>query len=230
MSNPQQEAASLPIQSARDVSGAPADSPSDLNKSKKKNKVRAAWISFVGRIVAQALGAMATIGLGLAFLGQYQTASATTSDMPRPSAQVWQQSALRTRPASSDLSLAVLPFRDVSPGPRLEGLGDGMDEALTTALSAVRGLRVLSRTSAAYYAGLGEPVPQIGHRLKADFIVEGSTARSGDRLRVIVRLIDARSDELRWSGTYYPESKDLLAVEADVAESIARDMSVVREQ
>jgi serine/threonine-protein kinase len=57
-----------------------------------------------------------------------------------------------------------------------------------------------------------------------DFIVEGSIARAGDRYRVIVRLIDARSDEQRWCATYYPDSKTLLSLEAEVAESIARDL------
>jgi TolB-like protein len=219
MSKPQEEPASLAIQSAREAS--------DLQRSKKKNKVRAAWISFVGRIVAQAMGAAATVGLGLAVLGQYHVASATASDMSPLSAQV-EPRAIRTRPASSDPSLAVLPFKDVSPGPRQEGLGQGMHETLITALSAVPGLRVLSRTSTTQYAGLGEPVPQIGQRLNVEFIVEGSIAREGDRFRVIVRLIDAKSDEQRWSASYFPESKNLLSLETEVAELIARDMNVAK--
>jgi TolB-like protein len=210
--------------SACEGGGAPADSRSDLQKSKKKNKVRAAWISFVGRIVAQAMGAAATIGLGLAVVGQYHTASVRAIGTSEPNALAETQSALRIRPASSDLSLAVLSFRDVSPGPRQEGIGEGMGETLTAALSAIQGLRVLSRTSTLHYARAGEPVPQIGRRLNVDFIVEGSIARAGDRYRVIVRLIDARSDEQRWCATYYPDSKTLLSLEAEVAESIARDL------
>jgi TolB-like protein len=103
-----------------------------------------------------------------------------------------------------------------------------MHEALITALSAVQGLRVLSRTSTTHYAGLGEPLPQIGQRLNVDLIVEGSIARAGDRFRVIVRLIDAKSDEQRWSASYFPETKNLLSLEAEVAELIARDMNVVK--
>jgi TolB-like protein len=203
----------------------PADSQSDLQKSKKKNKVRAAWISFVGRIVAQAMGAAATIGLGLAFLGQYHVASATASDISPLNAQV-EHRAPRARSASSDLSVAVLPFDDVSPGPRQEGLGQGMHDTLITALAAVPGLRVLSRTSTTRYTELGETVPQIGQRLNVDFIVEGSIARAGETFRVIVRLIDARSDEQRWSASYFPETKNILSLEVEVAQLIAREMNV----
>jgi TolB-like protein len=230
MSDPQGEQASATTQPLPQASGAPPDPRNDDKKARKKSKVRAAWISFVGRIVAQSVGAAATIGLGFAVLGQYHEASASASDGSLKPAPLVERRAvrLRARPVSSDPALAVFPFRDLSPDLAQERLADGISEMLVAALARVGTLRVLSRTSSLHYAGLQKPMPELAGELDADFILEGSVARSGDAVRVVARLIDARSDEHRWVGRYDRQSGDLLREQADVADLIAREIAAVR--
>jgi TolB-like protein len=230
MGEPQLEQTSPPTQPVSTGSGAPTDPRSDDKKAKRKNKVRAAWISFIGRIVAQSVGAAATIGLGFAVLGQYHEASASASDGSLKTAPLVERGSvrLRTRPNSSDPALAVLPFRDLSPGLAHERLADGISEMLVAALARLGTLRVLSRTSSLHYAGLQKPMPEIAGEMDADLILEGSVARAGDVVRVVARLIDARSDEHRWVGRYDLQSKDLLTEQADVADLIAREIASLR--
>jgi TolB-like protein len=229
MSEPPNEQASRSLQPTPEASGPPQDSPRDERKAKKKDKVRAAWISFVGRIVAQSVGAAATIGLGFAVVGQYHAKPAIASDGSQWTAPpVGRQSVrLRTRPATSDPALAVLPFHDLSPGAAHERLAGGITEMLVAALSRGGSLRILSLTSSMHYASLKKPLPEIAAELDADLILEGSVAQFGNEVRVVARLIDAKSDEHRWVGRYDRQSKDLLTQQADVAELIAREVAVV---
>ncbi len=123
-------------------------------------------------------------------------------------------------------SLAVLPLKNLSGDPTQEYLADGMTEALIGRLSGIHDLRVISRTSAMQLKDTRFSVPEIARTLRVDAIVEGSLAREGSRIRVTAQLIRGETDEHFWSETYDRELRDVLALESEVAQSIARKVEV----
>jgi len=123
-------------------------------------------------------------------------------------------------------SLAVLPLKNLSGDPTQEYLADGMTEALIGRLSGIHDLRVISRTSAMHFKDTRLAVPEIARTLGVDAIVEGSVIREGGRIRVHAQLIRAATDEHFWSETYDRELPDVLTLQSEVAESIARKVEV----
>jgi TolB-like protein/DNA-binding SARP family transcriptional activator/Tfp pilus assembly protein PilF len=119
-------------------------------------------------------------------------------------------------------SLAVLPFDDLSGGGGTY-LAQGLGEDLLTALSRMRGVRVISRTSVRRFAASPPAsVRAVREALGADVVVEGSVQVSGDRCRITVQLIDALRDEHLWAETYDRALADVFEVQSDVALRIAR--------
>jgi TolB-like protein/Tfp pilus assembly protein PilF len=123
-------------------------------------------------------------------------------------------------------SLAVLPLKNLSGDPGQEYLADGMTETLIGRLSSIHDLRVISRTSVMRFKDTQLSVPEIAKALGADAIVEGSVIREGDRVRVHAQLIRAATDEHFWSESYDREFQDILSLESEVAQAIARKVEV----
>ena len=123
-------------------------------------------------------------------------------------------------------SLAVLPLKNLSADPTQEYLADGMTEALIGRLSSIHDLRVISRTSTMQFKNTPLSVPEIAKTLHVDAIVEGSVIRDAGRIRVHAQLIRAATDEHFWSETYDRELRDVLALQSDVAQSIARKVEI----
>ncbi len=134
----------------------------------------------------------------------------------------------RARPAGVPTirALAVLPLENLSGKPEEEYFADGMTEALIADLGKIDALHVISRTSVMQYKRAKKPLPQIGQELNVDGLIEGSVARFGDRVRVTARLIDAARDRQLWGGTYEEGMSDILALQSEVARSIAREIKV----
>lgn len=118
-------------------------------------------------------------------------------------------------------SLAVLPLQDLSPGSGQEYFADGITEELITNLAQTLPLRVISRTSVMGYKRTDKPIAEIARNLGVDAIVEGAVARSGDKVRVTVQLIDAAADRHLWARTYERRLEDLLTIEGEVSRAIA---------
>jgi TolB-like protein/Tfp pilus assembly protein PilF len=129
-----------------------------------------------------------------------------------------------TRPKIT--SLAVLPLKNLSGDATQEYLADGMTEALIGRLSNIHNLRVISRTSAMHFKDTQLSAPEIARALRVDALVEGSVIREGSRIRVTAQLIRGATDEHFWSETYDRELRDALALESEVAQSIARRVEV----
>lgn len=123
-------------------------------------------------------------------------------------------------------SLAVLPLSNLSGDPAQQYFADGMTEEVIGRLSMIRGLRVISRTSVMRFKDSRMSTPEIAKALHVDAIVEGSVIREGSRVRVHAQLIRAATDEHFWSETYDRELHDALALESDVAQSIASKVKV----
>ncbi len=118
--------------------------------------------------------------------------------------------------------VVVLPFANLSGDPENEFFSDGVTEDIMARLAGIRGLRVISRTTAMTYKGSHRNLPQIAAELGAQAVVEGTVRRSADRVRVTAQLIAADRDEHLWAETYDRVLKDVFAVQSDVAENIAR--------
>ena len=123
-------------------------------------------------------------------------------------------------------SLAVLPFRNLSGDPSQEYLADGMTEALIGRLTEIHNLRVISHTSAMRFRNSQLSVPEIARILGVDAVVEGSVTRQGDRIRVTAQLIRGATDDHFWSETYDREMRDALALQSELAQSIAEKVEV----
>ncbi len=123
-------------------------------------------------------------------------------------------------------SLVVLPLKNLSGDSSQEYLADGMTEALVSRLSGIHDLRVISRTSSMRLKNSDLSVPEIAKALQVDVVVEGSVIREGNRIRVTAQLIRGTTDEHFWSETYDREVPDVLALQSDVAQAIARKVEV----
>jgi pentatricopeptide repeat protein len=123
-------------------------------------------------------------------------------------------------------SLAVLPLRNFSGDPSQDYLADGITEALIGRLAGIRDLHVVSHTSVMRFRDPQLSVPEIARALHVDAVVEGSVIRDGNRIRVSAQLIRGSTDQHFWSDTYDREFRDVLALESDLASSIAEKVEV----
>lgn len=130
-----------------------------------------------------------------------------------------------------EASIAVLPFRDLSPDGDKEYLSDGFAEELLNKLTQLRDLRVISRTSSFQFKTRDLDPSEIGRQLDATYVVEGSIRTMGPALRVGVQLIDTRTDTTRWSMNYDRELGDVFALEDEIAANVAAELHrTVRKQ
>jgi len=121
--------------------------------------------------------------------------------------------------------LAVLPFVNISPDPNDEFFADGLTEELIARLSEIRDLKVIARTSVMGYKRKEKKISEIARELEVGSIIEGSVRKAGNRIRVSVQLIDARTEEHLWSSNYDDELTDIFAIQSDVASRVAGALS-----
>ena len=118
-------------------------------------------------------------------------------------------------------SLAVLPLENLSRESDQEYFADGMTAELITELGKISSIRVISRTSVMRYKGVRKPLAQIARELDVDAVVEGEVLRSNDRVRVTAQLISTAEDRHIWAEAYDRDLRDVVALQGDVARSIA---------
>ena len=124
-------------------------------------------------------------------------------------------------------SIAVLPFENRSEDKQNAYFADGMQGEILTDLAKVGDLKVISRTSVMQYrSGAERNVREIGQQLGVANVVEGSVQRSGNRVRVNVQLVDARTDRQLWAQTYDRDLADVFAIQSEIAKAIADRLQV----
>ncbi len=123
-------------------------------------------------------------------------------------------------------SIAVLPFVNMSADKNDEYLSDGVSEELITALSKINGLQVKARTSSFAFKGKNEDIQKIGELLHASHLLEGSVAKSGNKLRITAQLIQASDGNHEWSDTYDRDMQDIFAVRSEVAQQVAATLKI----
>jgi len=129
--------------------------------------------------------------------------------------------------APAELSIAVLPFADMSATQDQGYFADGMAEELTDVLVRIPRFRVIGRVSAFQFKGRNEDLRTIGGKLGATYVVEGSVRKAADRIRITAQLIDTRSGTHLWSEQYDRELGDVLQLQDQIAASIARTLQVM---
>jgi len=123
-------------------------------------------------------------------------------------------------------SIAVLPLDNLSRDASQDYFADGMTEALISDLARLKRLRVISRTSAMKYKGVSRSLPEIARELNVDAILEGSALLVGNRVRVSLQLVSARTDETMWANRYDGELENVLDMQGQVAAAVAREIEL----
>jgi TolB-like protein/serine/threonine protein kinase len=135
------------------------------------------------------------------------------------------QQKIETAPTTSgapEKSIAVLPFENLSKEAENAFFADGVHDEILTELSRIPDLKVVSRTSVMHYkSGPERNLREIGRQLGVANVVEGSVQRAGNRVRVNVQLVDARTDRHLWAQSYDRDLADVFAIQSEIAKTIA---------
>lgn len=123
-------------------------------------------------------------------------------------------------------SIAVLPFTNMAGGEENEYFADGITEDILTNLGLVPDFTVISRTSVMRYKGSDQSIPEIARELGVRYVLEGSVRRSGDRVRVVVQLIEPGTDTQVWAQTLDRRLDDIFALQSEVAQSVVDALRV----
>jgi len=136
------------------------------------------------------------------------------------------QTPSETPPLTTDKSVAVLAFDNMSPDPENEYFADGISEEILNVLAGLDNLRVIARTSAFSFKGSEATVAEIAEKLDVGYVLEGSVRRSGNRVRVTAQLIDTADESHLWSDTYDRDLDDIFAVQDEIARAIAGELEL----
>ena len=161
-----------------------------------------AWIYVV--IVA------ALLSISLFFLGRFtarNSSSGSSSGLPAK-------------------SIAVLPLLNESGDPRDEYFSDGLSEELIAALSQIKELKVIGRSSSFRFRDTKEEPKAIGEKLGVSTLLEGTVRKQGERVRIVAELINAADGIQLWSRTFERELKDIFAVQAEIANAVATSLEL----
>jgi TolB-like protein len=131
-----------------------------------------------------------------------------------------------SRDEDDGVSLAVLPFADMSAAKDQEYFSDGLTEEILNQLALIPELRLIGRTSSFSYKGRNEDLRTIGQQLGVANLLEGSIRKDGSQLRITVQLINAKDRSRRWSQTYERELSGVFALQDEIARDVAQALSV----
>ncbi len=119
------------------------------------------------------------------------------------------------------VTIAVLPFANMSSDIEQQYFSDGITEEILNALAHIDGLKVTSRTSSFAFKASPDDLPTVAVKLGVAHILEGSVRRSGDTLRITAQLIRAADDAHLWSQTYDRDLKDIFQIQEEISTAIA---------
>jgi TolB-like protein len=146
---------------------------------------------------------------------------ATTNDAVRTEASVAAAGASPT-----GVSIAVLPFANVSGDASRDFFSDGMTDEISGALAKVADLRVIARSSAFQFKGQNQDVRAVGQALGATHLIDGSVRQAGNRVRITAQLVRAGDGVQLWSENYDRELTDIFAIQEEIARAIAGALRV----
>lgn len=196
------------VDDVRTFIGKPTEVPGTLPGTSAPIKSAPARRVINWRGFAIAIAALALVGAGIwAWIGHGTKAPAA---------------ATRTGP----VTIAVLPFADMSTGKDQEAFADGMSEEILNSLARIQDLQVTGRTSSFFFKGKNESFKTIGEALGVDHLLEGSIRKDGDKLRITAQLVKANDGFHLWSQTFDRPMKDIFKVQEDIARAVADALQV----
>src|SRR5205823_1225820 len=191
--------------------------PEKLKRGRWKHKpavvrpVRPRWPKPL-LVVALVVSAVALVASSLIFFNR--ASSPTASPLS-------EETASKATVLVPEKSIAVLPFENRSEDKANAYFAEGIQDEILTGLSKIADLKVISRTSTQHYKSAPENLPEIARQLGVANIVEGSVQKSGDAVRVNVRLIKAANESHLWADTFDRKLTDIFSVESEIAKAIA---------
>ena len=129
-------------------------------------------------------------------------------------------------PAQAELSIAVLPFVNMSSDQEQEYFSDGLSEELLNLLAKIPDLRVAARTSSFSFKDQNLEIPEIAERLKVAHILEGSVRKSGDQIRITAQLIQADNGYHLWSETYNRKLDNIFQIQDEIAVAVVDALKI----
>jgi adenylate cyclase len=152
-------------------------------------------------------------------LGAIATTTAPVEAQPNPAAAA--------KPApSSEFSICVLPFVNMSGDPEQEYFSDGITEDIITDLSKVSALLVIARNTAFTFKGKVMDVKEVARALDVTHVMEGSVRKAGDRVRITAQLIDAATGGHVWADRYDRDLTDIFAIQDEISKAIVAALRV----
>jgi len=127
---------------------------------------------------------------------------------------------------TSAKSVAVLPFENMSTDPENEYFSDGITDDIIAQLSKISALKVISRTSSMQYKKTTKKITAIAEELGVAAILEGSVRRAGSRARIVVHLVDPKTEKHLWGETFDRQLTDIFEVQSEVAQQITGALSL----
>jgi adenylate cyclase len=143
-----------------------------------------------------------------------------TPNLDRDQVEIARPTAESNRADTNERSIAVLPFRDLSPNRDHDYLSDGIAEEILTALAKIDNLHVAARRSAFSFKGKEADLNEIASRLNVEHVVEGTVRRDGDRIRITAELINASDGFTLWSETFEREMQGIFALQDEITRAI----------
>ncbi|HKT60597.1 MAG TPA: protein kinase, partial [Gemmatimonadales bacterium] len=122
--------------------------------------------------------------------------------------------------ADAGKSVAVLPFENMSTDPENEYFSDGITDDIIAQLSKVSALKVISRTSSMQYKKTNKKIQVIAEELGVGAVLEGSVRRAGQRVRIVVHLVEPKTEKHLWGDTFDRQLADIFEVQSEVAQQI----------
>jgi adenylate cyclase len=145
----------------------------------------------------------------------FSVRAAQQSEAPAPKAE-----------KTSQLSICVLPFANMSGDAEQEYFSDGISEDIITDLSKVSALRVISRNTSFTFKGKHVDMPQVARQLKVTHILEGSVRKAGGRVRITAQLIDGAADGHVWAERYDRDLNDIFALQDEISQAIVKALKL----
>ena len=166
--------------------------------------------------------------LAVAFLLYKQLDSSQQNPSTEPVAESipMSDSAADEQAPAGPVTIAVLPFVNMSSDPEQEYFSDGITEEILNRLAKIRQLQVAARTSVFSFKGQNQDIREIGELLGVGTILEGSVRRDGEQVRITAQLIRTSDGFHLWSETYDRKLENIFAIQDDIASQIATALEI----
>ena len=130
-------------------------------------------------------------------------------------------------PTGIEKSVVVLPFKNESNDSTNVYLINGLMESTINNLQKIKDLKVISRTSAEKYRNTTRSIPEMAKELNANYFIEGSGQKIGDKILLNIQLIEGSTDKHLWANQYRREAKDIFALQREIAKNIAEEIQAI---